>query len=60
MANAEIKKFAKENHVRLWEVADRLNVADTTFSKKLRRELLPEEKSTIMSIISDIAKEERN
>lgn len=60
MANAEIKKFAKENHVCLWEVADRLNVADTTFSKKLRRELLPEEKSTIMSIISDIAKEERN
>lgn len=60
MANTEIKKFAKENRVRLWEVADRLNVADTTFSKKLRRELPPKEKSTIMSIISDIAKEERN
>lgn len=60
MANTEIREFAKENKVRLWEIADRLNVADTTFSKKLRRELLPEEKAAIMNIISDIAKEEQN
>lgn len=58
-ANNEIKVRAKEKGVCLWEVADKLGLIDSSFSRKLRRELSTEEKSRIFTIIDEIAAEKQ-
>ena len=57
MANDDIKSRAMENHVKLWKIADKLNITDGTFSKKLRKELSTEEKAKINAIIDEVAAE---
>lgn len=59
MTNAEIRLAAAENGVRLWEVAETLGITDGTLSRKLRRELSPDEKRRVLAIISDLAKRGR-
>lgn len=54
-ANADIKSTAKEKHVCLWEIAEALNIADTTMSRKLRRELSDADKAEIFAIIERVA-----
>lgn len=56
MKNVEIRNYAKENGVKLWEIADVYGVSDITFSKKLRYELPEKDKENIMQIINDLAK----
>lgn len=56
MANDEVKAYAKQAGVRLWEVAERLNITDVSLSKKLRYELDPEYKSRIIKLVDQIAK----
>lgn len=56
-ANAEIRRAAKRAGVCLWQIAERLGINDGNFSRKLRRELPPEERERIMSIIKDLAAE---
>ena len=41
-----------------WQVAYRLGVVDTTFSRKLRRELPEDQKQKIFKIIDELAAEE--
>jgi hypothetical protein len=41
----------------LWEIADKVGIADSSFSRKLRRELPQGEKQRIFSAIEEIAKE---
>ena len=60
MANDEIKAYAKQAGVRLWEVAERLNITDVSLSKKLRYELDPEYKSRIIKLVDMIAKEKQS
>ncbi len=55
MKNSEIRNSAKEKGVKLWEIADALSIADTTLSKKLRRELSAEEKEMILGVIEQLA-----
>lgn len=59
MKNQEIKNMAKQSGVRMWMIADVLGIADTTFCRKLRRELPAEEKERIFSIIQELAGEVR-
>ena len=54
-ANLDIKAKAKQSGVFLWEIADKLNVTDGNFSRKLRRELPAEEKQRIFLLIDEIA-----
>lgn len=54
MVNAEIRQAAKNNGVRLWEVADRIGVNDGNFSRKLRHELSPEVKEQVLTAIDEI------
>lgn len=54
-ANCDIKAAAKQNGVHLWEVADGLGIADTTFSRKLRRELSDQDKAHVLTVIDEIA-----
>ena len=55
IANKEIRDAAKRAEVRLWQVAERIGVADATFSRKLRRELPPQEREKILRIINELA-----
>lgn len=54
-ANNDIKIKAKEKGVCLWEIAERLNINDGNFSRKLRKELPDTEKAEILGIIESIA-----
>lgn len=55
--NQDIKERAKVADIKLWRIADEIGIADTTFSKKLRRELSVEEKTRIFAIIDKLAQE---
>ena len=55
--NEDVKQFATDKGVRLWELAARLGVNDSNLSRKLRVELSPEERSRMLWIIDDIAAE---
>lgn len=54
-ANKDIKTKARANGVLLWEIADKLELTDSNFSRKLRRELPADEKEHIFSLIDEIA-----
>lgn len=57
MHNEEIRRYAAGKGVRLWQVADRLGIADTSLSRKLRKELLADGKQEIRRVIDELAKE---
>lgn len=52
--NSDIRNEAKKAGVKLWQIAERLNITDSTFSRKMRRELTAAEKATIIAIIDEI------
>lgn len=60
LSNNDIRTAAKKNSVRLWELAERLNISEPTITRKLRRELPTEEKARILSLIDEIALEKKN
>lgn len=55
MCNADIREYAVKNNVRLWQVAQELNINDGNFSRKLRVELSQEEKQKLKDIIDNLA-----
>jgi len=55
--NKDLREYAKNKGVKLWEVAEKYGVNDGNFSRKLRRELPAEEKQKIISIIDQISSE---
>lgn len=55
--NCDIKLAAKNAGVYHWEIAERLGIQDSAFSRKLRRELPPQERDQILDIIKDLAAE---
>lgn len=57
MANSDVRAAAVSSGVRLWRVAEELGIADASLSRKLRRELPPEEKERILNIIKRLSKE---
>lgn len=56
-ANKEIRSRAAEKGVYLWEIADKIGLRDSSFSRKLRKELPENEKQHIFKIIDKIAAE---
>ena len=60
MANLDIRANAERYGVKLWQVADELGIADTSLSRKLRRDLPPDERDKILSIIDKLAKDGGN
>lgn len=56
-ANADIRKVAKDNSIKLWQIAKKLGISDGNFSRKLRDELSEGEKDRILIIIAELAKE---
>lgn len=57
MKNCEIRAYAKQKDVLLWQIADRLGINDGNFSRKLRHELPEAEKERIRNIIDEVATE---
>lgn len=57
MNNNDIRMMARNQDVRLWQIADKLNMQDSNFSKMLRKELPSEKKEHTYKIINEIAKE---
>ena len=57
IANTDIRNAAKNAGVCLWQIAEKLGINDGNFSRKLRRELPPEERDKILGIIKDLAAE---
>lgn len=58
MKNIEIRKAMQENRLFSYEVAAALGIADSTMSRKMRKELDEEEKQKILEVISKLAKGE--
>ncbi len=57
MKNQDVRKTATEAGVKLWQIAEVLGIADSSFSRKLRKELPQETKAEIFSIIDRLAQE---
>lgn len=57
LKNLDIRRAAAANGVKLWRIADELGIADTTFCRKLRKELPQEEKRRIFAIIEKLSQE---
>lgn len=55
MENADIRAAARQNNVKLWEIAEYLGIWDTALSRKLRRELPNEQKAAILEAIHTIS-----
>lgn len=53
-ANNDIRLKASGSGVALWRIADKLGIADATFSRKLRHELPEEIKAQIYRIIDEL------
>lgn len=56
MSGAEIKKHILAAGLKIWQVAKAYGVADTTFSKYLRRDFTDDETEKVLNIISDLKK----
>lgn len=57
MSNFDVRFAASKAGVKLWQIADALGMADSNFSRKLRKELPDNEKAKILEIIRRIAEE---
>lgn len=53
--NVLVREAALRNGICLWQIAKELGVADSTFSRKLREELSPEETQNILAIIGRLS-----
>ncbi len=58
-SNKEIRNEAKEAGIFLWQVAEKLGITDGNLSRKLRRELLPEEREKVLNIIRELSREKQ-
>jgi 3''-phosphoadenosine 5''-phosphosulfate sulfotransferase (PAPS reductase)/FAD synthetase and related enzymes len=58
MCNKDIRDYARIKDVRLWKIADKLNLCDSNFSRLLRHELSDEKKAEIKDIIDKLASEQ--
>ena len=55
--NQTIRRTAAGAGVRLWQIADKLGVTDSHFSRILRKELSEEKQAQIMQIIAELERE---
>ena len=56
--NIDVRNYAKEKGINLWEVSECLGYAhETAFSRQLRHELPKEKKKEIFKIIDELARD---
>lgn len=54
MNNEQLRAVMRENNIYMWQVAKKLNVYETSFSKWFREELSEERKQQVLSAIEEI------
>lgn len=57
-ANLDIRQAANDAGIRLWQIADKLNINDVNFTKKLRHEMPDKDKQKIYHINCEFVKTE--
>lgn len=57
MHNQDIRYEILASGLKLWQIAEALGITDSTFSRKLRKELPEAEKERIRTIINEYRKE---
>lgn len=57
--NMDIRTMAKNNGVFQWEIAERLEVSEQTFIRRLRKELSDEDKLKVYDAIGKIEREHK-
>lgn len=57
VANQDVREHIRESNVKMWEVARRLGIADSTFCRRLRFELPRTEKQKIMAVVNELREE---
>lgn len=60
MNNVAIRETAKNKGVKFWQIAEKLNLLDSNFSRLMRHELSPEKTAEILKIIDELAKEKKS
>lgn len=55
MCNQDIREYAKSHNVKLWQIANALNINDGNFSRKLRVEITEDKKEEIRKIIDELS-----
>lgn len=55
MKNNDIRTAAKDQKVKMWEIAEALGIQDSALSRKLRHELPEQEKAEVLEVIRSIA-----
>lgn len=58
--NSDIRIWAFQNDIKMYEIASRLGIHYVTLNNKLRKELSTEEKRNIFNIIDELKEEKRN
>lgn len=53
--NNELRFYATEKGVKLWQVAEKFGVTDATFSKRLRKPFSKEDSELFKTFVDDIA-----
>ena len=59
LKNSDIRNKISEFNLKYWEVAENLGITDSTFSRRLRKELPEEEKTKILKVISKLMLENK-
>ena len=54
--NQDVRQKINDAGVKLWQVADKLNIHDSNFSRLLRKELSPQKKKEIFKIVNELKK----
>jgi len=55
--NQDVKRRVAGAGLKLWQIADELGIADSSLSRKLRKELPKEEKERIYKSVEKLSKE---
>lgn len=55
MYNKDIRTYAKENNVELWQIAKAMGISEPTMTRKLRSELPEQDKQTFRRIIDELS-----
>ena len=57
MANLDLRFKAKAARVPFWKIAEKLGVTEVTITRRLRKELSPEQKQLYLDVIQQIVME---
>lgn len=57
MKNIDVRNYALVLGVKQWEIAEKMNIHDSNFSRMMRKELPTNKKEEIKRLIDEIAKE---